>query len=264
MALITTYRHDYIDPRQMLLNYRAKSQPQQSKNECNCQPEDDESTALAAALNEKCGANPETEGQSEWTGIAPMGLLIKARVIPRGDETDDGNFDQCFVEKPNRYLQNIPNSNPALYDKLRAMNKDDLAKTLNTDRLKSTYQIDYGGVTEYNTGAYGDNEMTEDLIRSGLQSSGPSDPCTEESLFKDHRAPQKKCFRPVYRAKVCCPHCPAVRGHWQSENRLKTSEYSATVGETGGLIMKERLNDHSKCGANKCKHTIMYSMFKEK
>lgn len=262
MALITTYRHDYIDPRQMHLDYNLKSGSVETSNECNCQPENGESADLAAKLNENCGATAENEGKGEWTGIAPMGLLIKARVIPRGDDNDDENIDQCFVEKPNRYLQNLPNSNPTLFENLRTMNKDDLAKTLNTDRLRSTYQVDYGGMAEYNTGTYGDNEMSEDMIRSGLHSTEANDPCTEESLFKDHRAQQKKCLRPVYRAKVCCKHCPAVHGHWQAE-KLQTSEYFASVGATGGLIMKEKLNNHSKCNPRNCKHKIMYSMFRD-
>lgn len=269
MSLITTYRHDYIDPRQMLLNYKLtnaanQSNMQQSKNECNCVPEDDTTARLAARLNEQCGATAADEGKSEWTGIAPMGLLIKARVIPADDQDQTENMDDCFVTKPNRYLQNLPNANPSLFEDLRQMNRDDLSKILDKDRLKTTYQIDYGGVAEYRMGTYGDNEMTEDQIRSGLQSGEPNDPCTDQNLLKEHRAPPKKCFRPIYRTKVCCKHCPAVRGHWQNESKTKGAEFAMSVNEVGALIMKERLNDHSKCNANKCKHTIMYSMFKDK
>lgn len=266
MALITTYKHDYIDPREMLLNYKAKSQTDQpSTNSCNCVPENDaDDSELANELNGKCGASPENEGKSEWTGVAPMGLLIKARVIPNGDQNNaDDDDDECSVKKPNRYLKNLPNSNPSLYDNLRKMNKDDLSKILNNDRLKSTYQIDYGGVDEFNTGTYGDDEQFADSLKAGLQSSGPKDPCTEDGVFKDHRSP-KKCYRPVYRARVCCKHCPAVRGHWKIDDKLKTSEYNASIGEIGGLIMKEKLNDHSKCTPKKCNHAIMFTLFKDK
>lgn len=266
MSLITTYRHDYIDPRQMVLNYNLKSENQNViENDCECKPDKDGvCAALAKMLNEKCGAETATEGKSEWTGIAPMGLLIKARVIPKKDGDFEEDLDQCFVDKPNRYLQNLPNSNPTLYEDLRKMNKDDLAKVLNTDRLKTTYQVDYCGEKEFSSGAYGESEMTEDMIRSGLQNGGPSDPCTEQNLFKDHRAPPKRKFEQVYRAKVCCKHCPAVRGHWETEDKLKTSEYNAGFGEIGGLIMNQRLNDHTDCNPNFCKHRMKFTVFKDK
>lgn len=276
--LITTYRHDYVDPREMALSItmaarsaaNAANKPAQGAGSeakpCDCPPPD-----AVQELNAKAGATDATRGQSEWTGIAPMGILIKPRIIRGADghqPDEDGAGDNasgrmCFVEKPNRYLANLENESPTLYEDLRKMNKDDLEKIINTDRLLSTYQADYGGMAEYPTGTYdvhNAEDERDDLIRTFKREL--ADPCAEESVFKDYRTKIRRCgYRPPRRPQVCAKHCPVVRGHWQAEKKsLPISEYAAVHGHVGAVIMRQNLNDHRRCRPTNCKHAIMYHL----
>lgn len=272
--LITTYRHDYLDPREMALSVTMAARSAahttsgaQSKDAqtCDCSPPDQ-----LPELNAKAGATDATRGQSEWTGIAPMGILIKPRIISGadGDQPNDTDADSsagrtCFVEKPNQYLANLENNSPSLYDDLRKMNKDDLQQIINTDRLRSTYQADYGGMAEYPSGTYdrhNANDDRTDMIRTFKAEL--ADPCSEDAVFKDHRTRIKRCgYRPPRRPDVCAKHCPVVQGHWQAEKKqLPCSEYAAVHSHIGQVILRKNLNDHCKCKPSYCKHAIMYSL----
>ena len=52
--------------------------------------------------------------------------------------------------------------------------------------------------------------------------------------------------------------------HWpekkSTQKGTQNSEYQGTISNVGGIIMSEKLNDHSKC-KNICSHLIMTSKF---
>lgn len=63
-------------------------------------------------------------------------------------------INQCLVDRPNRYLANLPLNNSALYKKLRALTPADVKRSRDFLRSKSTYQIDYGQAKEWLEGVY--------------------------------------------------------------------------------------------------------------
>lgn len=248
--ITTTYKYDYVDPKLMRTGKLTKNE----KCEC-CESEKGKEPQIDLV---KLAEDAEkSDGiKSEWTGIAPMGILINPRIIP---ETvyDDEKENECFESRPNKYLNNLPNADPDLYENLRNMNKDDLQKRVNTLQLKSTYQIDYGTIAEYSGGAYTPDDMQFKTSQSELY----PDPCTEDILDKTiyQTGGLIKCEL-NYQGKpgLCLAHCPVAPklGHWNVTNLKRSTEYQDNISRIGGIIIKQNIHSHKKCMLNNCNHPM--------
>lgn len=258
--LISTYRHDYPNPQELKGHIDDGQQQQGRRNEpCECcdgkQPKQPNVLEQAA----DCCIGP-TEKMAEWTGIAPMGILIDPRIIPGGENDDDDEendtIDACQHDKPNRFLNSINRTDPALFDRIKSLNNDDLLRKIDANRLRSTYQVDYGGIAEFYGGVYQEETEAElAALKENFGGGGPQDPCGYDSIIKD------TAKRPVdavlaKKKKVCCPHCIIKKsaGHWQVSSKVNETEYMGTISRIGRLAMKFKINDHNKCNKNKCQH----------
>lgn len=241
-ASITTYKHDYIDPRTIEGNLNDDK----SKNKIKDQP-----PIEVLALAEKCGI-PAKSMHSEWTGIAPMGALIYPRIIPDSEAEGHPATAGC-TERPNRFLANVQNNNPGLYERLKSMNQDDLQMQVKANSLKTTYQIDYGHLNEFNTGPLDEEERVKGVFLT------PTDQCGTGSVLNDIVAGKGQRNRPgnAKRTNICIKHCEPA-GHWQIATKTRfESEYSATTSRMGGIILKHNIHEHGKCRSqNTCKHPM--------
>lgn len=254
--LLTTYKQDYINPNMM---DTSKVSHNKKQNDCKC---DEEAVNVdLVKMIENCGTKPGASEKSEWTGIAPMGVLIHPRIIP-DREIENTQRDQhkpigsCFQDKPNKFLNNLRNAYPDLYEKLKAMNHNDLQNLVTTNSLKSTYQIDYGNIAEYANGVYDDEEKATNKAFLN-DSNGPNDPCALDNIIKVLESSGKVgCQLGVpKRTSICLKHCT---GHWQigPKINLKRTEYSDTISRIGGEIIKANIHDHEKCKIGNCKHPM--------
>lgn len=244
-APITTYKHDYSDPRTLKANLnddksqkRIKEQPQIS----------------VLAVAEEC-AIPSKSMQSEWTGIAPMGALIYPRIIPDSSAEGHPSTSGC-TDRPNKFLANVQNNNPGLYERLKSMNRDDLQMQVKANSLKTTYQIDYGHLNEFHTGPLEEEE--EERVKAIFLT--PTDQCGTGSVLNDNvAAGRRQCKRPgnAKRTNICIKHCEPT-GHWKISAKTRfESEYSGTTSRMGGIILKHNIHEHEKCRSrNTCKHPM--------
>lgn len=243
-APITTYKHDYIDPRTVKANFNDDK----SKKCINEQPQ-----IAVLAIAEECGI-PAKSMQSEWTGIAPMGALIYPRIIPDSEAEGHPSTSGC-TDRPNKFLANVQNNNPGLYERLKSMNQDDLQMRVKANSLKTTYQVDYGHLTEFNTGPI---QEEEERVKAIFLT--PTDQCGTGSVLNDNAAGSRgQCKRPgnAKRTNICIKHCEPA-GHWQIVAKTRfESEYSATTSRMGGIILKHNIHEHKKCKSQKtCKHPM--------
>lgn len=251
--LISTYRHDYTPP----LSIKVEIGSAAAHNPCDCCAAKTKPPNVLQQADDCCIA--PTSENAEWTGIAPMGALIKPRIIPVSEvEDDDRLIDACSTDKPNRFLANVHNANPGLYESLKLLNNDDLLKRLDANRLMTTYQVDYCRMKEYSEGLYMEDEADKAALMDSLFTV--NDPCGDESVIKEQAKPCPRVS--IKRTKVCCKHCDTKKeatvplGHWKATDKIE-SEYTATVGRIGDFVMKFNINNHSKCKTeDKCKHMM--------
>lgn len=242
-APITTYKHDYIDPRTLKANLNDDKSNKRSK---------DEPQIAVLTIAEEC-AIPAKSMKSEWTGIAPMGALICPRIIPDCAAEGHPSTSGC-TERPNKFLSNVQNNNPGLYERLKSINQDDLQMQVKANSLKTTYQIDYGHLNEFNTGPLDEEERVKGIFLT------PTDQCGTGSMLNDNVAgtgQRRKCPGNLKRTNICIKHCEP-KGHWQITAKTRfESEYSGTTSRMGGIILKHNIHDHGKCRSQSiCKHPM--------
>lgn len=189
----TTYQHDFIPPNSLMaikdINFTNNNKTEMSskdKHLC-CKPLLSQTKpTLNTNTNEKelLKIAESCKNTNEWTGIAPMGILITPRIIPE-NTIDNANtkkdVNSCFEEQPNKFLQQLSNKYPNLYEKLKNKNPDDIQNQLYTNCFKSTYQIDYGNEPEYAKGLY-INQTVNFEPGKLIKNSQFSDPCAIEDI----------------------------------------------------------------------------------
>lgn len=260
---ITTYRHDYADPKELAFGMAASRNVANNatinepvRTECIC-----DSNALAQPSS---NATNDAAGATEWTGIAPMGILLQPRVIHA-----NGGMSSADMEDDNRacssmdtqFLDNLHNASPTLYDDLRRMNADDLQTVINVDRLLSTYQNDYcrNAWSEPTNGNVNNDDHMIQTFRAEQQQQHRQCAGSEHQILGDNQ--QSVRIWPPRRPAVCCRHCfnklakqeiPPLNSR---RIAIPSTEYRSTYSKLGDIIQTHNLNDHRKCKA-KCEHAI--------
>lgn len=276
--LVTTYQHDYVAPytKRYAFIQGQKYIGEMPKVECQCIEET--KIGIPENVQKQCPA-------VEWTGVAPMGRLIDARIIPTkfSDEqleaiTDETLRSDCFKEQPNRFLKILRTNYPDLYERLKQMPKDEMNRRLDRDRMFTTYQLDFCNINEYPEGIY-ESIKTEDetskLNASKLLQS--QEPCADlrtnaiEELAKEvsnNRAgmldPCEKSYKPF---KISFADSSRFinsgnSSHWRSNvftKKAKFSEYMDTINKIGCIVMKNNIHDHQKCTKNHCRHQLLHA-----
>lgn len=139
LLINTTYRHDYVDFKKAQHSYACSLGP--------VPPQLD-------LLNSRAGATAAGRGHSEWTGIAPACGTFRTRIIPNATDAvlvaqTRSKTAECERQKTNRFLLNVYDTNPELWAVLVRQ-----SQAHNTNRMFSTYQVNYGGMVEWPTGVY--------------------------------------------------------------------------------------------------------------
>lgn len=250
-TLVTTYRHDYVDPKEMALSVTlanasgAGSKPASPKP-CECIPADE-----AAAV----------EASSSATS-APVSITSPTNNSRPTDDDTENDDRTCEPRNPHKYLETIANVYPLLFDDLKRMNKDDLQSILNTDRMRSTYQHDFGRMTEFPV--YDDSGAASDAAKDAMIEQFRlelRDPCGEAAVFKDRGTRIRVCgYRPPFRVNVCAKHCSVSQRDQAERRTVVQSEYAANTSKLGDTIMRVNLHSHSKCKPSRCVHEIRYSL----
>lgn len=261
-TLTTTYRHDYLSPNLDRYNISKMEATESKSGDCKCELKDE--VPNISNLGESC------RGGGEWTGVAPMGILLKPRNISVTYDDEQANGKSCFSEKPNKFLEKLCIKYPELYERLKQTPHDDLYRKIDTDRFKSTYQIDFCNLSEYPEGVY-DGLQSKNNLPQGAGSSGTSDPCaiyranktkSLPNIDEDSDNPCIGLYRPV-RVDVITriPKSYVSSSHWGEKLIIKgprISEYKDVISRIGGIIQKENLHDHSKCSEGKnCSHRYL-------
>ncbi|XP_013104215.2 uncharacterized protein LOC106084800 [Stomoxys calcitrans] len=254
--LVSTYQHDYIRPNNKRYEFdKDETLNENANKECQC-------------IEEKSDLNKHQEAV-EWTGIAPMGRLIDPRIIPTRlaphqiEAMSPNDQGDCFKQQPNRFLKTIRNAYPDLYERLKAMPKDELNRRLQNDRMFTTYQIDFCNVNEYPEGIY---ESLKDEHETNKQNANKlskiQGPCAE---FRDNVMqemdketgdgrdiksdnPCAKTYRPFNIAFADSKRFinSGSNSHWQSSGaftkKVNFSEYMDAISKTGRVIMRKKLH----------------------
>lgn len=185
MNATTTYRHDYVQPKIKRIkseenkNHMYSGKPDDKKmpikklsRSCECQSkliENKNNTSLND-INNKCA-------NTEWTRIAPMGALIKPRIIPMDNLKIENETKTCFDKKPNKFLEKLPQKYPKLYEEIKKTSNDELNRKTCENGMKSTYQIDYCGIQENIGGIYSENVSSSIDTNSSKPKYYICDPC---------------------------------------------------------------------------------------
>lgn len=211
----STYNRDYVDPKKMFLIDTVVD-----NSGCPCPV----TNLMDPAPSAKKAQPNDVKPTCEWTGIAPMGMLIKPNVIPP---------TQACAPAPNAQSNGLP-----CPPKLSASPVCAPPAAATCERMSSTYAADF---------------------RNPQQPA--SDVC--EPLAADFRSRfERGCYVPIWRPQVCTKHCPVKRRSEDSgpPDKKPVSEYMGITSHTGGIIMRYKLNDHKKCKPWKCEHIIPYKM----
>lgn len=274
--LVTTYRHDYVSPHTKRYAFlKAKNEKdleQGGKEPCQCVEDKQE---VPKAVEKQCAI--------EWTGVAPMGRLIDARIIPTTitpEQLDamanDGRSD-CFKEQPNRFLKILRTAYPDLYERLKQMPKDELNRRLERERMFTTYQIDYCNVDEYPEGIYkslNDEDETKKLNANKLLQH--QDACAEfranvmQEISKDgeksymQKDPCEKIYKPF---KISFGDSARFinsgnNSHWRTaafKKRANFTEYMDSISRVGCVIMRNNIHNHQKCSSKHCRHQLVHN-----
>lgn len=251
--MLTTYTHDYLPPNIERYNF-TKLSTLGPKSGFKTKNESTQLPVIAAS----CGEN-------EWTGIAPMGILIKPRLIP-DEPKDTRKINSCFSDKPNKFLESLCIKYPELYERIMSTPKDDLYRQIDSDRFRSTYQVDYDHISEFPHGVY-DGLTTKN--NQEIEDFNSKDPCAiyrgNPKIVKqiDPVDPCLGLYRPVRVETITkIPKNYTSSSHWtDGATKMKgpnVSEYTDGISKIGGIIQKENLNDHSKCKSGKsCIHEFL-------
>lgn len=163
----------------------------------------------------------------------------------------------------NRFLPNICHTNPEIYEDLQA-NRPWMQQAT-CSPLKSSYQIDYDHLPEYQLGPY--PEDTKYFIRecngtgcNGLsccagglcscQLCHPGGTSACQGQYPDHSIPKPSKLPKSYISS----------GHWPEkpyQEKDQMTEYRAKVGRIGEIIEREQIHDHRRCKSPKtCQHNF--------
>ncbi|XP_076640655.1 uncharacterized protein LOC143352211 [Halictus rubicundus] len=127
---ISTYQKDYTWPSRKIQRAASKFQ---DAGFCSC----DSSQSREIKVTELCG------DQQSWSRMGPMGRLLDPKLYPAKTgphpETEVTKFDQ-----PDTYIKKLEEKHPNLYGVLKDANEDEIRLRVDQDRLKTTYQLDYG------------------------------------------------------------------------------------------------------------------------
>lgn len=262
-GLTSTYRHDYLPPNVERFGFENQIR-----------------TGPLAGLGDKCCRECEAkrklkgEGEKckggEWTRIGPMGPLITPRIIP--EEPTELEVHRCLKDKPNRFLSKLCNKYPELYEKLKCFNNDELYRKVESDRMNTSYQIDYCHQREYFGGLYdnlsskcknpnGEGNETKKTCEFYKKMSGNK--CKKGGFGPEGDADEDPCqglYRP-FRTQ-CITGIPRgmQSGHWPEQPYQKEpaiSEYRDKISNIGKAIIKHKIHDHSKCSQQaNCRHKM--------
>lgn len=251
--IATTYQHDYVSP--VTKRYDFANRMEQSEKATACQCTTDQRIEVPKTL--------QKQSNVEWTGIAPMGRLIYPRNIPTNFSNEQLDVmlnetpNDCHEKQPNRFLKVLPTAYPLLYDRLKQMPVDELNRRLDSDRMFTTYQIDFCDIYEHPEGIY--NLKAEDGTRK-LKSTneaveGPNNATTNDSCEKLYK-PFKLSF--VDSSRFISS---GNNSHWRSNffvKKAKFSEYMDTISKLGCAITKNNIHDHQKCNKTNCRHKLVH------
>ncbi|XP_030381223.1 uncharacterized protein LOC115629053 [Scaptodrosophila lebanonensis] len=279
--LTSTYQHDYVAPNARRYEFMIGSKGKGPRDaigivECQCVDE----TKIRTPEIKDCDKGVE------WTGIAPMGRLVDPRLIPAEIPPDQAAKmaitpdSDCFALQPNRFLKILRTVYPDLYERLKIMPKEELGRRLETNRMYTTYQIDFCNLNEYPEGIY-ESLKTEDetskINSSKLLTNKP--PCAEfrsnvmQELERDTSAgfqvsiddceKKYKPFKTTFADSTQFVNS-GDNSHWNvSSNTYRKSpqftEYMDSISRNGCVIMRNRLHDHSRCLPNYCRHEIKFT-----
>lgn len=281
--MISTYQHDYVPPNTKRYDFMTQNKHQDGRGgpkivECECvegdkiRPPADATAACATGV--------------EWTGIAPMGRLIDPRLIPAQlsqDQADNMALapeSDCFKLQPNRFLKILRNIYPDLYERLKLMPKDELGRRLDTNRMFTTYQIDYCELNEYPEGIYESMKLTDKASKMKSDKlMTHKEPCSEfradvmrqmereNSTSYDVQADEcQQAYKPFKTTFSDSSQFvnSGSNSHWKTGTNAfrkdpNFTEYMDSISRNGCIIMRNKLHDHSKCLANHCKHELRFN-----
>lgn len=262
MFMTTTYRHDYKPPKTNRYRFLEKNTMEPP---CSCPKEDFQKLSTS-----ECP-------QPEWTGVAPMGKLVAPRLIPtKLDYTskEEVKLANCQEEQPNRFLKSLKECYPDLYERLLALPQEDLRKNIHSNRLMSTYQIDFCKLREFDEGLYKTAVDKDDKNKHLLTLTSGCE------TFRNRIASEVKKQRDISNLECVRAYRPkkfnfsdsakfnsvAETSHWSAPNLGKTytfSEYMDGVSKTGCVILQNDIHVHDKCTKESCNHQLKKCKFNE-
>ncbi|XP_055853256.1 uncharacterized protein LOC129916984 [Episyrphus balteatus] len=274
MIFTTTYRQDFNPPLTQRYNFlrTQKDEKDEKTSSKGCACNVDTQISIPAAALDKCDS-------VEWNSMAPVGKLVNPRLLPsQGQEfTKNDKADGCKHDQPNRFLKILRTCYPDLYERLKATPPKELNRRLDMERLKTTYQIDYGNENEYPEGIYdnldGDGieekknkqldgilEEEEDAcakFKSGLTKEMTKDNLNDDECQQGYK-PVKYSFADSSRFSSS-----GNFSHWAAPPLIKKttfSEYMDTISKTGCVITKNNIHSHTKCQNGKnCRHKLRHT-----
>ncbi|XP_064556898.1 uncharacterized protein LOC135441286 [Drosophila montana] len=280
--MLSTYQHDYVPPNTKRYEFMSHLKTNDGFGgpkvvECECVEEDKVKPPADAVKN--CSG-------VEWTGIAPMGRLVDPRLIPTElaqDQVEKMAFapeSDCLKLQPNRFLKILRNIYPDLYERLKLMPKEELGRRLETNRMYTTYQIDYCDVNEYPEGIYESMKPTDEASKMKSDKlMAHKAPCSEfrsdvmKQLEREnttgYEVKADECEQAYKPFKTSFSDSSQFvnsgnNSHWKTAGSTfrkvpNFTEYMDSISRNGCIIMRNKLHDHSKCLANHCRHEIRFN-----
>lgn len=98
----------------------------------------------------------------------------------------------CFQTKPNKFLEDLPQQHPKLYESLKG--KQHTQTVRECERRKTTVQIDFGHVLEYPTGPYENHNKDERHVKcKSVHKWHLVDPCEKTVASCDEQLDTTSC-----------------------------------------------------------------------
>lgn len=89
-----------------------------------------------------------------WERLSPVHRDIQMAKVEDDHWTPKKKIHPCFEQKPNRFLLNLKEQYPKLYDELKKISQEEDREEVR----RTTFQIDFGHLPEYVRGLYPENE----------------------------------------------------------------------------------------------------------
>ncbi|KZC07562.1 hypothetical protein WN55_08333 [Dufourea novaeangliae] len=206
---ISTYQKDYAWPSRKM---QHTSPELRDGGSCRCKPRPPE-----LKVTKVCG------DQMEWSRQGPMGRLLDPKLYPAKTgphpESEATKFDQ-----PDTYLKKLEEKHPNLYGIVQSTTEDEVMMRVDQDRLKTTYQVDYGG------------EKSSQMCTS--------DDSTLKRSQKEEVSPRLEHIKKQREEKKHKSKMKRKDEDEPPETRIPAwrSEYQDNISKLGGAIMKHRLH----------------------